>query len=164
MLEVQTLIWLVVALRCRRRRSLSVLCCHKLLLRRVSAITNRASCTDFLYDDSRQLEWPNQLAGDVRRAWTWGERGFEGEVEMQRLQMVRNSKYQIYNGVFFLKCWDLRPQRVQRNSHTQPQHSTTLKWICCVWQNKCFNQLNEEACMPVCEVSVLIIFINFWQC
>ena len=42
-LVVQTLIWEAVALCCR-----------------ASAITNRASCTDFLYDDSRQLECPGQ--------------------------------------------------------------------------------------------------------
>ena len=93
---------------------------------------------------------------DLRRERLWG-RSWNAKTS-------NGEKYQIYNGVFFLKCWELRPQRVQRNSHTQPQHSTTLKWICWVWQNKCSNQLNEEARMPVCEVSVLRIFINFWQC
>ena len=37
-------------------------------------------------------------------------------------------------------------------------------WVLCYVGVECDNQLNEEARMPVCEVSVLRIFINFWQC
>ena len=64
-LVVQTLIWLAVAL------------CH------VSSITNRASCTDFLYDDSRQLEWHWSVSAPV---WEGRAKSAAGRTQSEPVQ------------------------------------------------------------------------------